>query len=57
LNDPASASIVATRTTRQRRVVEEVETVEQVAVAAGDWQQHWPNLPQPWITSGEGFTA
>jgi hypothetical protein len=37
VNDPASAAVVATRTTRKRRVVEEVETVEEVRVVADPW--------------------
>jgi hypothetical protein len=54
VNDPvASAAIIAKRTTRKRRVVEEVETVEEVAVAPLDyWQQSW-QLPEPWQRTGE----
>jgi hypothetical protein len=35
VNDPHTAGIVARRITRKRRIVEEVETVEEIAVADG----------------------
>jgi len=54
VNDPSrTAAVMATRTTRKRRVVEEVETIEQVQVQP--WQQPW-QLPEPW-NPGEGSVA
>ena len=46
VGNPATAALVAKRTTRKRRVVEEVRTVEEVAVAP--WQ-----LPEPWKPAGK----
>lgn len=43
VNTPGSAAIVAKRTTRKRRIVEEVETVEEVPVVAG--------AGHPWIVA------
>jgi hypothetical protein len=56
VNSPEAPGLVARRTTRTRRVVEETETVEEIAVAPSDWQrQHYPNLPkiQNWAPGSE----
>jgi hypothetical protein len=56
VSNPTTAALVAKRTTRKRRVVEEVETIEEAAVAP--WQ-----LPEPWKpadknpVSGETFPS
>ena len=55
VNDPSSAELIATRTTRKRRIVEETETIEQVALVppgVSVHEQQWPGqqwqLPEPW---------
>jgi len=37
VNDPGSAPVLAKRTTRKRRVVEEAETVEEILLPADPW--------------------
>jgi hypothetical protein len=43
VSNPATAALVATRTTRKRRVVEEVETVE--SILAPEWRDWMPTAP------------
>jgi hypothetical protein len=37
LNDPGRVPLIAKRTTRKRRVIEEVETIEEIALPADPW--------------------
>lgn len=58
VNDPGSAAVLARRTTRKRRIVEETETVEEIATVPYS-EQSWglPSLPKPWVPGEQDSVA